>query len=117
MWAKVTPAIMQSPQAKAQMVSAVRQVIADQATAKATSDLFARNIRSFIETSGIGTKAEMDFIAQRLANIQEMKLPEAEKLGIARRLILEHTGGWAATAIARTGDQTYQWSKERVVPQ
>ena len=117
LWAKITPAIAQSPQAKTQMVSAVRQVVADQATAKATSDLFSRNIRPFIETSGIGTKAEMDFITRKLANIQEMKLPEAEKLGMAKRLLLQSTGGWAATAASRGGGAAYQWNEERMVPE
>lgn len=117
LWSKITPAIMQSPQAKTQMVQAVKQVVADQATGKGTIDLFSRNIRPFIEGSGIGTKAEMDFIAQKLAAIQEMKVPEAEKLSIAKRIILQAAGGWAATAAARTGVATYGWTKEKMVPE
>lgn len=113
LWGKVIPAIQQSPQAKTQMVNAVRQVVADQATAKGTGDLFARNIRPFIEGSGIGTRAEMDFIAQKLASIQEMKVPEAEKLGIAKRMILQAAGGWAASAAGRGA----VWAKEKVVPE
>lgn len=116
-WLVVAPAIAQSPQAKSQMVAAVRQVVADQATAKTTSDLFSRNIRPFLENSNIATKAEMDFIAQKLAAIQEMKVPEAEKLGIAKRILLQGAGGWAATAVARTGATTYGWTKEKVVPE
>lgn len=117
LWAKVTPAIVQSPQAKAQMVNAVRQVVADQATAKATGDLFNRNIRGFLEKSGIATKPEMDAIAQRLSAIQAMQVPEAEKLGLAKRLILQGTSGWAASAVSRGGVNAYQWSKDRMVPE
>lgn len=116
-WLVVAPAIAQSPQAKVQMVNAVRQVIADQATSKATADLFSRNVRPFIEGSGIGSKAEMDFIAQKLASIQEMKVPEPEKLGIMRRLILQGASGWTASAASRTGVSGYEWAKEKVVPE
>ena len=117
LWAKVTPAIVQSPQAKTQMVNAVRQVVADQATARGTADLFSRNIRPFLEQSKIATKAEMDFIAQRLDDIQKMNLPESEKLGIVKRMILQATGGWLATAASRTGVNVYQFAKEKVVPE
>lgn len=116
LWGKVVPAIVQSPQAKAEMVKAVRQVVADQATAKSTGDLFNRNIRGFLEQSNIASKAEMDFIAQKLASIQAMNVPEAEKLGIAKRIILQATGGWAASAASRGGVNAYQWTKEKMVP-
>ena len=117
LWGRIAPVIAQSPQAKAQMVNAVRQVVADQATAKATSDLFSRNIRPFLESTKIATKEEMDFIAQKLSNIQAMSIPEPEKLGIARRIILNSAGAWTATALSRTGTTTYQWMKEKQVPE
>lgn len=117
LWEKAIPAIVQSTQAKTQMVNAVRQVIADQATAKATTDLFSRNIRPFIEQSNIGTRAEMDFIAEKLANIAAMNVPEAEKLGWMKRILLQAASGWSAGAAARAGDKSYQWSKEKVVPE
>lgn len=109
LWSKVVPVIVQSPQAKTQMVQAVRQVVADQATSRSTADLFERNIRPFLEQSGIAAKAEMDHIASRLANIQTLNVPEAEKLGIAKRLILQATGGWLSSAVSRTGAAAYQY--------
>lgn len=112
LWSKVTPAIVRSPQAKQQVVSAVRQVIGDQATAKGTIDLFERNIRPFIEGSGISNKAEMDFIATRLAKIQSLDIPEPEKLGFAKRILLQSTAGWAASAAGRGTT----WAAEKVVP-
>lgn len=117
LWGKIAPVIAKSPQAKTQMVGAVRQVIADQATSKATSDLFSRNIRPFLEKSGIAAKADMEFIAQRLDNIQKMSLPEAGKLGMARRLLLQSAGGWTATAAARGSVEAYQGLREKMVPQ
>ena len=114
LWAKVTPAIVQSPQAKFQMVKAVRQVVADQASSKNTVDLFSRNIRPFLEGSGIASRSEMDFIAQKLSNIQEMKIPEPEKLGMARRLLLNSTGTWAATAMSRGGVAGYNYMQNQV---
>ena len=110
LWEKITPAIVKSPQAKAQMVAAVRQVIADQATAKTTADLFARSIRPALEKSGIASTAEMDSITRSLASIQEMKVPEPEKLGWVRRAILQGSAGWAATAVSRTGEQSMEWA-------
>ena len=117
LWAKVTPAIVQSPQAKTQMVNAVRQVVADQATGKGTINLFERSIRPALEGSNIATKAEMDFIAQKLSSIQAMNVPEAEKLGLAKRVILQGIGGWAATAASRTGVTGYEWAREKMVPE
>ena len=111
-WNDVLPAIQNSPQAKTSMVNAVRQVVANRATSKETSDLFELSIRPFLERSNIASKAEMDFIAQKLASIQEMKVPEAEKLGHVKRMLLEATGGWAASAAGRGA----VWAKEKVVP-
>ena len=114
LWGRVIPAINQSPQAKEELVKAVRQVVGDMATTKSTSDLFSRNIRPFLEQSGIGQKAEMDFIAQKLASIQEMKIPESEKLGLAKRMLLQAAGGWASSAASRTGVGAYNWVKDEV---
>lgn len=100
-WSKVTPLIAQSPQAKEQMVKAVRQVVSDQATAKGAADTFQRNIRPFLESGNIASKAELDFIAKRLENIRDMKVPEPEKLGIIKRMLLQGAAGWAASAEAR----------------
>lgn len=110
LWGKVIPAIQKSPQAKTQMVQAVRQVVADQATAKATGDLFSRNIRPFLEGSGIATKAEMDSISASLERIAQMKVSEAEKLGIAKRILLQAAGGWTASAAGRGMSAGYNYA-------
>ena len=117
LWSKVTPAIMRSSQAKYQMVAAVRQVVADQASSKNALDAFSRNIRPFLEQSGIAQRAEMDFITQKLQNIQDMKIPEPEKLGMAKRLLLNSTGTWFATAASRGGGAAYNYLSNQVPPE
>jgi len=103
LWAKVIPAINQSPQAKVQMVSAARQVLGDMATTRGASDFFSRNLRPFLEGSGIATKSEMDSVAASLDKIQKGILPEEQKLGMAKRLLLNSFGGYSASTASRAG--------------
>lgn len=110
LWNVVAPAIAKSPQAKAQMVDAVRQVVADTATAESTTNLFARNIRPFLEKSNIATKQEMDFITKKLSDIQTLNIPERERLGMARRVLLNSSAGWAASAASRAGFRSMAWA-------
>ena len=107
MWKLVTPAIAKSPQAKTDMVNAVRKVVSDQAGAPAMSDWFNRNLRHFLENSGIANKQQMDSIAQNLERIKNLKVSETEKLGKAKRFMLEAAGGWAASAASRGGVASY----------
>lgn len=111
---KIAPIISQSPETKSQMVNAVRQVVADQSTAKGAIDLFSRNIRPFLEQSGIAQKTEMDFIAGQLDKIQKMQVPESEKLGWARRMLLQATGTWAASAATRANVGSYNYMANQV---
>lgn len=117
LWGKVMPAINNSPQSREQMVAAVKQVVAEQATSKGTLTFFQRNIRPFMEQAKLAPKNELDYIAKRLENLQAMNVPEADKLGIAKRLLLNSAGGWAATAAARGGVEGIKWSESMIVPQ
>jgi len=114
MWGKIAPALMASPQAKQQLVMATRQVLADQAKSAETINLFNRSIRGFLENSNLASKAELDSIAQRLVAIQEMKVPESEKLGMAKRLLLQSTGSWYASAMSRAGMEGYNYMANQV---
>ncbi len=100
-WAVIAPVIAKSPQAKSQMVSAVRQVVANEAQSTTINDLFNRNIRHFLEQSDIATKAEMDAVSKGLSNIQTMKIPEQMRLGMAKRIVLNSIGGYTAGAASR----------------
>lgn len=101
LWDKVTPAIVNSPQAKDTMVAAVRQVVADMGASSSTQNLFNRSIRPFLEKSGITTAKEMDEIASQLAQLQAKQIPESQKLGMAKRLILNSFGGYTAGGASR----------------
>jgi hypothetical protein len=101
LWSKITPAISKSPQAKEQLNKAARQVIADMATAKEAPAFFSRNLRPFLESSGAATKAEMDAVADGLRRIQDMAMPEAQKLGWQRRILLNAVGGETASLGSR----------------
>lgn len=109
-WDKVAPVIAQSPTAKKDMVMAVRQTVADMPNTEATSMFFNTNIRPFLEKSNIATKQEMDFISGKLKNIMEMNIPEKEKLGHIKTLILGGTAGWLGSAVSRTGFKSMAWA-------
>lgn len=117
LWEKVIPAIKNSPQATQQMVAAVRQVVAEQATSKGTLNLFQRKIRPFMEQAQLAPKKELDYIAKRLENLQAMNVPEEAKLGFARRMLLNSAGGWAASVGSRAGVEGVKWAESNMVPQ
>lgn len=114
LWSAAGPAINASPQAKTQVLDAVRQVVADQARSKETLNLFNRSIRPGMEKSGLATTGELEFIAMRLENIQKLNIPEVEKLGMAKRLILNAATGWSS---ATTSGTVSKWSRDKVVPE
>lgn len=113
LWGKIAPVIAKSPQAKEKTVEAVRQVIADQGGSRSTADLFERSIRPALEGSGISSKAEMDFIAKKLSDIKAMNIPEPERLGLAKRTLLQGAAGWMASARSRNGFQSMEWAVPR----
>lgn len=108
-WDQVAPAIAQSPQAKTQMVNAVRLVLSEQASAVGTINLFNRNIRPFLEKTGIAGGQELDVFAQKLANIRDKNIPEPEKLSRAKQVLMNGTAGWLSSAVSRAGGQFGTW--------
>jgi len=101
LWSKVMPALNQSPQAKTQVVNAVKQVVADSATSKGTIDLFSRNIKPFLEQGKIASPQEIQFIETQLAKIAAKKVPETEKLGMLKRILLQSAAGWSSGGMSR----------------
>lgn len=98
LWEKAGPAIAASPEAKANVLSAVRQVLADKPV---SPDQFSRQIRPALKGAGLADDAALDLIQSKLQAIKEMKIPEAEKLGLYRRIALQTMGGYTASAMAR----------------
>lgn len=98
LWEKAGPAIAASTEAKANVLSAVRQVLADKPV---SPDQFSRQIRPALKGAGLADDAALDLIQSKLQAIKEMKIPEAEKLGLYRRIALQTMGGYTASAMAR----------------
>lgn len=98
LWEKAGPAIAASPQAKENVLGAVRQVLADKPI---SPDQFSRQIRPALKGAGLADDAALDLIEKKLQAIKEMRLPEAEKLGAYRRIALQAVGGYSASGMAR----------------
>lgn len=106
LWAKAGPAIAASPQGKANVLSSVRQVLAD---APVTVDKFNRTIRPALKGAALADDAALDMIEAKLRNIQEMKIPESEKLGWRRRIVLQSISGYTASGMARGTVEAAKW--------
>lgn len=102
-WALAAPAIQATPASRQNIEAAVRQVIADRAerSTRGLSDFYARNVRPALEAGQLIAPQQADEIASKLAAIEAMQIPEPAKLGIAKRLMLQSIGGYAAGATAR----------------
>ena len=98
LWEKAGPAIAASPEGKANVLSAVRQVLAD---SPMDPTKFAERIRPALKGAALADDAALDLIETKLRAIKEMKVPESEKLGIYRRVILQATAGYGASGMAR----------------
>lgn len=98
LWRKAGPAIGASTEGRTNILAAVRQVLADKPV---TPDFFARSIRPALEESRLADKQALDFIAQKLDAIQKLNVPQEQKLGIARRVLLQAVGGYTASGTAR----------------
>jgi len=98
-WEAAGPAIASNPQAKASVADAVKQVLADRSerSTKGIVDFFSRNVRPAVENAGLMTSAQADGIAAKLTAIEALKVPESQKLGLAKRLLLQSVSGYAAT--------------------
>lgn len=119
-WEVAAKAIHGNTIAKAQMNNAVRQVMGNRAY-KSTRDVadFFGGIRPNLEFTGMITAKEADQINNVLERIQAMKLPEAQKIGIAKRMLMQGIGGEASSLAARGAVGAYGelGSMSQFVPQ
>ena len=104
-WAAAGPAITQSAPAKQAVFDAVRQTLADKvktpASANGLQQLYSESIQPFVEGSRLVTPAQSVQILGKLAMIAEMRMPDAQKLGFARRILLQSIAGYSADLGAR----------------
>lgn len=98
MWAKAGPALAATQEGRANTLAAVKQVIADQPL---KADDFARRIKPALINARLADNAAVDLIEKRLRMIEEMKIPESEKLSMKMRFALQAIGGYAASGMAR----------------
>ena len=119
-WDLAADAIKRDPRAAGSFGNAVRQVIAERTSSKASAAevgrLFEQNIRPAVEQTGLMTRNQTEEIARQIAAIQTMKITEPEKLGLMRRIMLHAVGSYAASAASRAGvnaaDAAAKWVPE-----
>ncbi len=118
LWAKAGPAIAKSPQARVQVADAVARLMAEKAERSSSNlvNFYAVKVRPGVESSGLASKAELDYILERLVAIETKNMPEPEKLGAMRRIILQSANGWSSSETSKDGTKAYKWMREKVVP-
>lgn len=104
-WRLAGPAIASDPTAKAAVFDAVRQTLAGRAerSAAGLSEFYTRNVKPALEGTGLITASQAATIEAKLANIEKLRMPEQQKLGLAKRVLLQVIGGYTASTAARGG--------------
>ena len=102
-WAAIAPIIERSPEAKKAVFDAVRQVASELGSSKGVTQKFNENMRPALEKFGMLGKDEANSIAQQLAAIEAKRVPDSEKLGMARRLLLQGITAYSSSLGGRAG--------------
>jgi hypothetical protein len=102
-WAAIAPVIERSPEAKKAVFDAVRQVASELGSSKGVTQKFNENMRPALEKFGMLGKDEANLIAQQLAAIEAKRIPDSEKLGMARRLLLQGITAYSSSLGGRAG--------------
>ena len=102
-WAAIAPVIERSPDAKKAVFDAVRQVTSEMGSSKGVTQKFNETMRPALEKFGMLGADEANSIAQQLAAIEAKRIPDAEKLGLARRLLLQGISGYSSSLGGRAG--------------
>jgi hypothetical protein len=119
-WKIVADSIANNPRAKAEVNNAIRQAYANRAerSVRDVSDHFSK-MRPGIEMSGLLKPGDGDKLARTLEQIQAMRIPEEQKVGLAKKMVLQGIGAYAGTVGARaaTGQYGVLGSLSELVPQ
>ena len=102
-WELAAPQILASPGGKEMMADSIRQTLADKAleSTKGLAKFFDSNVRPALAATRLMPSQDMDRIAAQLSAIENMKIPDPEKIGVARRIIMQAFAGYAASGAAR----------------
>jgi hypothetical protein len=114
-WKLAAPAIAKDPQARESIVEAVTHVMLDRVNPKGSNvglvAFFNARARPALVDGGLATKAQVDAIENRLANIEKMNLPQQEKLSATKRMLAESLGGAAASKVSSETVDLYRKNK------
>lgn len=104
-WDIAAPAIMAYPGGAGMLEDSIRQVMANRAmtSTKGLAAFFDDNVRPALSATRLMRPYRMDIISAQLKAIEQMKLTEPEKIGLARRLVLQSFTGYTASGAARGG--------------
>lgn len=118
-WQLAAPDILASPGGKQMLAESVRQVLADKASAspRGLTRFFNDNVREALEATNMMSRAETDAISAKLGAIENLKIPDEQKLKLTHQLILQTFGGYASTLAGRAGVGTYSSLADLVPPQ
>lgn len=108
-WESAAPAILGDPQAKAATFDTVRQVVADKAfrSSKGVGQWYSENLRPFIEGNGLVTRDQAESVSARLSNIENLKIPEQEKISLKMRFLLQAIAGYSGSLSSRLSQGVY----------
>ena len=111
-WAAIAPIIERSPEAKKAVFDAVRQVTSEMGSSKGIAQKFNETMRPALEKFGMLGADEANSIAQQLAAIEARRIPETEKLGLARRLIGQGVIGYSSSLVGRAGAAGFSFASD-----
>jgi hypothetical protein len=111
-WAAIAPVIQRSPDAKKAVFDAVRQVASELGSSKGVTQKFNENMRPALEKFGMLGADEANSIAQQLAAIEAKRVPDSEKLGMARRLLLQGISGYSSSLGGRAGAAGFSFASD-----
>ena len=111
-WAAIAPVIERSPEAKKAVFDAVRQVASEMGSSKGITQKFNENMRPALEKFGMLGADEANSIAQQLAAIEAKRIPDSEKLGMARRLLLQGVTAYSSSLGGRAGAAGFSFASD-----
>jgi hypothetical protein len=106
LWDRVAPSIAAAPQGREILGEAVRQSLADRATQGifGTIRFWESSLKDSLGRTGLMGARELDQISRQLREIQDVAIPEQQKLTLAGRLIKNAIVGYVAPGAYRTAE-------------
>jgi hypothetical protein len=104
LWDRIAPTIAAAPKGREILAEAVRQSLADRATQGifGTIRFWESSLKDSLGRTGLMGARELDQISRQLREIQDVAIPEQQKLTLAGRLIKNAIVGYVAPGAYRT---------------